>query len=185
VCRINSWLGQFLRYRTFLFVSIWRSCGHISSSLYTVCVELWHWILRTGFQLSGVIQSICFLSIAGALDTWIATQFEIFTESIMLNNLQSIAHENRYQHLDSAETDPSQYVSNHRGIERLSKQYRVDVSYPKSWLSYSRLTWRILPSMSLLSTKIQVHLWSTLLSSVMVSDLTPHAYSIQRLISTW
>jgi len=117
-------------------------------------------------------------------DTRIAKEFGIFTESIMLNNLQSIAHENRYQHLDSPETDPAKYISNHPGIERLSKRYRVDVSYPKTRLAYSSHTRRIPPSISSLSNEIQAHLTSTLLSSVMVSDLTPHPYSIQRLIST-
>jgi len=102
----------------------------------------------------------------------------------MLNNLQSIAHEYRYQNLDSPETDPSQYISNHPGIERLSKRYQVDVSYLKTWLVHSRLTGRIQPSISSLRNEVQAHLRSTLLSSVMVSDLIPHAYSIQRLIST-
>jgi len=102
----------------------------------------------------------------------------------MLNNLQSVAHEYRYQHLDSPETDPSQYISNHPGIERLSKRYRVDVSYLKTWLAYSRQTRWIQQSISSLRHEVQAHLRSTLLSSVMVSDLTPHAYSIQRLIST-
>jgi len=77
-----------------------------------------------------------------------------------------------------------QYISHHPGIERLSKRYRVDVSYPKSRLTYSRLTLRIQPSISSLSNEVQAHLGSTLLSSVIISDLTPHAYSIQRLIST-
>jgi len=69
-------------------------------------------------------------------------------------------------------------------MERLSKQYRVNVSYPKTRLAYFRLSQRILPSNSLLSHEIQAHLRSALLSSVMVSDLTLHAYSIQWLIST-
>jgi len=117
-------------------------------------------------------------------DTRIGKEFGIFTESIMLNNLLSIAHENRYQHLDSPETQPSQYISNHPAIQRLSKRNRVDVSYPKSQFVYSRLAQTILPSISLLGIEIQVHLSSTLLSSVMVSDLTPLAYSIQWLIAT-
>jgi len=48
----------------------------------------------------------------------------------MLNNLLSIAKENHYQLRDYPETDPAQYISNHPRIERLSQQYRVDVSYP-------------------------------------------------------
>ena len=81
------------------------------------------------FQLSGapehpcVIQIICFLSIAGAPDTGIAKEFGIFAESTMLNNSQSIAHEYRYHHVDSPETVPSQYISNHPGIEILPKRY--------------------------------------------------------------
>jgi len=90
----------------------------------------------------------------------------------------------RYQHFDSPETDPSQYVSNHPGIERLSKRDRVNLSYRKTRLTYSRLTRRIPPSISSLSNEIHALLRLTLLSSVMVSDLTPHAYSIQQLIST-
>jgi len=35
----------------------------------------------------------------------------------MLNNLQSIAQENRYQHLDSPETDLVQYISIPPGIK--------------------------------------------------------------------
>jgi hypothetical protein len=102
-----------------------------------------------------VIQIICFLNIAGAPDISIANEFEIFTESKMLNNLQSIAHENRYQHLDSPEVHPSWYVSNHPGIDRLSKRYRVDVSYSKTQLVYSGLTRRIPLSISSRSYEIQ------------------------------
>jgi len=51
----------------------------------------------------------------------------IFAESTMLNNLQSIAQENRCQLLNSPETDPAQNISNFPGIERLSKQYQIDV----------------------------------------------------------
>jgi len=95
-----------------------------------------------------------------------------------------MAQENRHQHLDSPETDPAQYFSNHPWIERLSKWYRVDGSYPKTWLMYSRLTRRIPPNISLLRNEAHAHLRSTLLSSMMVTDLTQHAYSILRLIST-
>jgi len=143
-----------------------------------------------GFQLSGapeppcVIQIICFLSIAGAPDTRIGKEFGILTESIILSILQSIAHKNRYQHLTSPETDPSQYITYHPGIEMLSKRYQVDVSYPGTCLVYSRHTQRISPNISSLSNGIQAPLISTLLSSVIVSDLTPHAYSIQWLILT-
>jgi len=190
VRQINGRLGQFLRYRTFLLVSIWRSCCHISFSSYIVRVELWHRTQRTRLQLSAapeppcVIQIICFLATAGAPDTWIAKAFGIFTESILLKNLQSIAHENRYQLLDSPEPGPSKYISNHPRIERRSKPYPVDESYSKTRLAYSRLTQRIPPSISSLSEEIQAHPRFTILSSVIVSDLTPHAYSIQRLIST-
>ena len=131
-----------------------------------------------------MIQIICIMSISGTPDTKIAKEFGIFTESTLLNNLQPIAQENRYQHLHSLETDPAQYNSNHTGIERLCKRYRVDVSYPKTRLAYSRLTLRIQPSISSLKNEVQIHLRSTLLSSVIISDLTPQTYSIQRLIST-
>jgi hypothetical protein len=130
-----------------------------------------------------VIEIICFLSIAGGPDNRIANEFEIFTESIKLNNLQSIAHRNRYQHLNSPETDRSQYITNHARIGRLSNQYRVDVPCSKTRLVDFSLTRRIPLSIYSLSDEIQVHLRSTLLSSVMVSDLTLHAYSIQRQIS--
>jgi len=75
-------------------------------------------------------------------------------------------------------------ISNHPGIERLSKRYQVDVSYPETRLAYSRLTRRIQPSISSLWNKVQAHPKGTMLSSLMVSDLTPHAYSIQRPILT-
>jgi len=171
-------------------MSIWRNCSPITTSSYIVCVELQYRILWTGFQLSGapepqcLSQIICFLFIAGAPDTGIAKEFGIFTESITLNNFESIAHENRYQHLDYPETDPSQYITNRPGIKRVFKRYRVDVSYSKPQLTYSSIIWIIPLSISSLSNEIQLHLRSTLLSSVKVSDLTRHAYSFQRLIST-
>jgi hypothetical protein len=83
--------------------------------------------MRMRFPSSGaleppcVIQIMCFLSVAGSPDTRIAKGFRIFTESSMLNNLQSIAHEDCYKHLNSPEADPAQYISNYSGIERLSK----------------------------------------------------------------
>ena len=131
-----------------------------------------------------MIPIICCLSISDAPDTIIAKEFEIFTELTMLDNLQSIAQENRYQHLDSPETDPAQYISNYPGLGRLSKPYRVDVSYANTRLAYCSLTRRIQLCISSLRNGVQAHLRSTLLLSVMVPDLTPHAYSIQRLIST-
>ena len=102
----------------------------------------------------------------------------------MLNHCQSIAQENRSQLLDSPETDPVQYIANHPWIDRLSKRYRVDASYPETRLAYSRLTRWIQPSISSLRNEVQAHLISTLLSRLMVSDLTPHAYSIHRPILT-
>jgi len=164
-------LCQIVTCHTFLFVSNWRSWSPISSSLYIVHVELWYQILRMRFHSSGapeppcVIKIICLLSIAGIPNTRIAKEFRIFTDSIMPNNLQSIAHQNCYQHLDSPETDPSLYISKHRGMERPSKRYRVDVSYPRTQLAYSRLTWSTPPSIASLSNEIQEHLISTLQSS--------------------
>ena len=146
-------------------------------------MELWYRNLQTGFHLSGapeppsVIQIIWILPISGAPDPRIAKEVVTFTESTMLNNSKSIAQENHYQHLDYPETDPAQYISNHPGIETLSTQYRVNVPYSKTQLAYSGLTRRIQTSLSSLRNEVQAHLWSTLLSSVMVSDLTPHAYS--------
>jgi len=131
-----------------------------------------------------VIQIIGNLSISGAPDTSIAKEFGIFSESTLLNNLQWIAKENRYQLLDFPETDPAQHISNHPGIERLSMPERVDELYPETWLAYSRLPRRKQLSISSLSNEIQAHLRSTLLSRLMVSDLTPHAYSILRPILT-
>jgi hypothetical protein len=87
-----------------------------------------------------VIQIIGNLSISGAPETRIAKEFGIFPQSTLLSNLQSIAKENRYQLLDFPEKDPALYISNYLGIERLSKPYAVDVSYPEIWLAYSRLT---------------------------------------------
>jgi len=111
-------------------------------------------------------------------------KFGIFAESTVLNSVLSIAQENRYQHLDAPEADPAKYISNHPGIERLYKRCRVELSYPKTPLTYSRLTWRIQLRISSLRNEFQAHLRFTLLSSVMVRDLTPHAYCIQRQIST-
>jgi hypothetical protein len=110
--------------------------------------------------------------------------FGIFTESSMLNTLQSIAQEDHSRLLDSPGTDPVQYVSDHRGIDRLSKRYRIDVSYPVTRIKYSRLTRRIQLSISSLRNEVQAHLTSTLLSRLVVSDLTPHVYSIRRPIWT-
>ena len=131
-----------------------------------------------------VIQIIGNLPISGTPDTRIAKEFGIFSESTLLNNLQSIAKENRYQLLHISETDPAQHISNHPGIEQLSMPDRVDVSYPETRLAYSRLPRRKPPSISSLRNEIQAPLRSTLLSRLMVSDLTPHAYSIQRPILT-
>jgi len=86
-----------------------------------------------GFEFSGVpeppimIHIICNMSISGAPYTGIAKEFGIFTESTMLNNVQSIAQENRYQLLHIPETDPVQFISNHPWMERLSKRYQVDL----------------------------------------------------------
>jgi len=75
-------------------------------------------------------------------------------------------------------------ISNHPRIERKSKRYRVDVSYHATRLAYSRLTRIVQQSISSLRNEVQAHLKSTILSSLMVSDLTPHAYSIHRPILT-
>ena len=102
-----------------------------------------------------------YLAISGAPDTRVTRDFGMFTESSMLNNVQSIAHENCSQLLDSTETDPVQYIANYPGIDRLSKRYRVDASHPEKWLMYSRLTHRIGRSISLLrnesSGTLQIH----------------------------
>jgi len=71
-------------------------------------------------------------------------------------------------------------ISNHPGIEKLSKRYRGDVSYPETQLAYSKLTRSIQPSISSLWHDVQAHLKDTILSSLMVSDWKPHACSIQR-----
>ena len=131
-----------------------------------------------------MIQIIGNLSFSGAPDTRIANEFGISSESTLWNNLQSIAKENRYQLLDFSETDPAQHISDHPGIEQLSTPDRIDVSYPETWLACSRLTQRKQPSILSLRNEIQAHLRSTLLSRLMVSDLTPHVYSIQRPVLT-
>ena len=102
----------------------------------------------------------------------------------MLNNIQSIAQEIRCQLLDPPEADPVQYISNYPWILRQSKRNRVDVSFPETLLAYFRLTRSILPSISLLRHEVPAHLKSTLLSRLIVSDLTPHAYCIHRPILT-
>jgi len=110
--------------------------------------------------------------------------FGIFSESTMSYNSQSIAQDNRCQLLKSPETDLVLYLSNHPGMERLSKRYPVNVSCPETWLAYFRLTWIIRPRILSLRNEVQAHFRFTLVSSVMVSDLTLHTYSIQRLILT-
>jgi len=171
-------------------VRISPSCSHCSSSYNIDCVELWYRNLQTGSEYPGelrpatLIQIICCFAILGTPDTEVTEVFGIFTESTMLNNSQSIAQENGCQLLNSPETHPAQYISNHPRIERLSKWYRVDVLYPKTQLAYSRLTWGIQPSFSLLRNEVQAHLRSTLLLSLKVSYLTLHGYSIQRPVLT-
>jgi hypothetical protein len=135
-------------------------------------------------ELPSLIPILYCLSNWGAPDTRVTKEFGIFTKSSMLNNLQSIAQENRSQLLNSPETDPVQYIANHSGIERLSKRYWVDVSYPETQIAYSRLTQRIQPTISSFRNEVQAHLKSTLLSRLMVSNLTPHTYSIHRPILT-
>jgi hypothetical protein len=112
---------------------------------------------------------------SGELDTWVTKGFGIFSETTMLQSLQSIAQENRCQLLDSPESDAVLYLYNHPWIDTLCKWYSGNVSYPVTWLMYSSLTWTIQPCISSLRNQVQVHLRSTLLSSVMVSDLTPHS----------
>jgi hypothetical protein len=129
-------------------------------------------------ELPSLFPISCCLSISGAPDTRVPKEFEIFTESSMLSNLQSIAQENRSQLLDPPETDPVEDISSHPGIDRQSKRYQVDVSYPETRLAYSMLTGSLQPSISSLRKEVQEQLKFTLLSRLMVSDLTPHAYSI-------
>jgi len=188
VYQFNGRLGQIPQWHRFFPELICQSCSHYSS--YIPWVELWYLNQQTGFQFAGVPrplrvnQTIRFLSIWGALDPRIAKQFGIFTESSILNNLQWIPQGNRYQHLDSTETDPALYICNYPGIERLFKRNQVGVSYPKIHLVYSWLTRSIQLSIVSISNEVQVHLRSTLLTSLMISHLTPHVYSIQRLVST-
>ena len=87
-----------------------------------------------------VIPIICCLSISCALATRLMKGFGIFSESTMSYNSQSIAQDNRCQLLKSPETDLVLYLSNHPGMERLSKRYPVNVSCPETWLAYFRLT---------------------------------------------
>jgi len=157
---------------------------------YIFSVELWFPNLQTRSvysgapELSSLIPIPCCLPISGAPDTRVRTEFGIFTKLSMLKNLQLIAQEYHSQLLNSPETDPVQNISNHPGIDRLSKRHRVDVLYPGTQLAYSRLTQRIQLRISLLRNEVQTHLKSTLLSRLMVSDLTLHAYSIHRPLVT-
>ena len=72
-------------------------------------------------ELPSFIPIICCLYISGAPDARVTKELEIFTESTMLNKIESIALEYRCQLLDSPETDPVQYTSGHPEIDRLSK----------------------------------------------------------------
>jgi hypothetical protein len=67
-----------------------------------------------------MFQIIGYLSISGAPDTKITKEFGIFSETTLVNNLQSNTKENHYQLLDLPEIDPEQYISNHPWIERIS-----------------------------------------------------------------
>jgi hypothetical protein len=102
-------------------------------------------------SLNGIIYC---LSISGVPDNRLIKEFGIFTESLRLNNLQLIAQQNHCQLLNSPETDPVQYISNHTGIETLSKRYQGDVSYPETQLAKSNNTQRIPPSISLHRNKV-------------------------------
>ena len=88
VHRNNQWLSQISQCHISLCVTIIWCCRPGSS--YIVCVEMWYVHQQTEFEVSGapepprVIQIICYVAISGALDTWIATAFGIFTESKML-----------------------------------------------------------------------------------------------------
>jgi hypothetical protein len=126
-----------------------------------------------------VLEITGYLSISGTPDTRIAKEFSIFCESTILNHLQLFAKENRYQLLDCPETDPAQSISNHLGIERLSKPYPVDESYPETRLVFSSLSRVFKQIISSHRNNLQAHLRSTLLSRVFVSDLTLHANSVQ------
>jgi len=165
-------------------VRISQSCSHCRSSSYIDLVELSDQNLLTRSVFSdaseppSLISIIHRLSISGAPDTRVTKEFRIFSERTMLNNLQLIAQDNRYQLLDSPETDPVQYVSNQPGIAEMSKQHRVDVSYPETCLPYSSLARSIQPSLILLRNDVEAHIKGTTLSSLMVSDLTLNAYSI-------
>jgi hypothetical protein len=106
-------------------------------------------------------------------------EFGILSELSMMNISQWIAKENQYQPCDFPETDPAQYFSNHLGIERLSKPYPVDESYPETRLVFSSLSRVFKQSISSHRNNLQAHLRSTLLSRVFVSDLTLHANSVQ------
>jgi len=139
-------LSEILRCRIFLCVRIYWCCSHCSSSSYIVRVALWFRNLQTrsvfsgGPELPSMIPIICCKFISGSPDTRVMTECGIFTESTMLNNLQSIAQENHCQLLEFPETDLGHYISNHPWIDRLSRRYRGDVLYSKTRLEYSRLT---------------------------------------------
>ena len=160
-----------------------RSCSHYASFCHIVRVELWHQNLRKGFVFSGayeppsLIPIISCSSISGAPDTRVTNQQDwIILSRCTRESLSTSQLFCDWSSIVSLSNDP--------GIETLSKRYPLNVSYPKTWLAYSRLTRRIQPCISSLRNEVQSHLRSTLLSSVTVSDLTPHTYSIQWLIST-
>jgi hypothetical protein len=89
-------------------------------------------------DLPSLIPTNSYLSISDTPDTKFLKELRIFTDSPMLNNVQLIAQENHCQLLDFSVTHPRQYISNNPGIDRLSMQHRVDVSYPETLLAYSR-----------------------------------------------
>ena len=128
---------------------------HVWFKLFDACLFEAHRILQSRKD-SGYSMNQPYWLIFSQLHKWIAVNFSTLLRQVQLR------------------------ISNHPGIERLSKRYRVGVSYPEIRLAYSRLTRIVQPSISSLRNEFQAHLKGTLLSSLMVSDLTPHAYSIQR-----
>ena len=133
--RCTSWMVDWVKFRgaVYSLVSICWRCSNCSYWFHSLRVELWFRNLQISSVFSGapelpsLIPIICCLSMSGAQDTRVMKEFEIFNESTMLNHWQWIAQENCCQLFDSPETDPAQCISKHPGIDRLSKQYRVDV----------------------------------------------------------
>jgi hypothetical protein len=153
VCQFNGGQSENWYCCMFLSVRIYRAAV-TAHHHHILSVELWFRNPHTtsgfsgGPQLRILIPFLCCLPISDVPDSRVTKEFGIFTESLIMNNLQSIAQENCSQLVNSLETVSVQYIANLPGRDKLFTRYRVDVSPPEILRAYSSLTPRNQPSIS-------------------------------------